>query len=60
MCSLSYAQLYIILAGLFRRVDMELFETTRERDIDIKGGGPLGEPMRKTKGIRIRLKSVVL
>ncbi|MCJ1386032.1 hypothetical protein MMC17_009157 [Xylographa soralifera] len=50
---LSYAQLYIILAGVFRHVDIELFETTRERDIDIKGGGPLGEPTRKTNGMRI-------
>ena len=38
---------------------MELFETTRERDIEIKGGGPLGEPTRKTKGMRIRVMGVV-
>lgn len=57
--SLSYAQLYLILAGIFRRVDVELYETSRERDIDIKGGGPLGEPTRKTMGVRVRVMGVV-
>jgi hypothetical protein len=58
-CSLAYAQLYLLLAHTFRFFDMELYDTTRERDIDIKGGGPLGEPTRSTKGVRVRVKGVV-
>lgn len=55
--SLSYAQLYTMLAGLFRRFNLSLFETTREMDIDVRGGGPLGEPSRRTQGIRVRVNN---
>ena len=57
--SLSYAQLYVLLAAILRRVNIELFKTTFERDIKVKGAGPLVEPTRKTKGVRVLVKSVV-
>ncbi|KAI1180231.1 cytochrome P450 [Nemania sp. FL0916] len=56
---LSYAQLYILLGGIFRRIDMQLFETTRGRDIEIRGGGPLGEPTRLSKGMRVKIMGVL-
>lgn len=55
--SLAYAQLYMLLAGIFRRFNLTLFETSREIDIDVQGGGPLGEPSRQTKGIRVCVDS---
>ena len=58
-CSLSYVQLYVVLAGILQSVDIELFEPTRERDIEIKGGGSLGEPTRKMNGMRVLVKGVV-
>ena len=33
--SLAYAELYLTLASVFRRFDLELYETTKERDLDV-------------------------
>lgn len=68
MCAginLAYAELYIILAGIFRKYDlydaaaaqdtptMELFETTRERDVDMEADFLAAWPSRESKGIRV-------
>ncbi len=62
--NLAYAELYIILAGVFRRYDLYdgaikqktptliLFETTRERDVDIEFDLMVPFPKRDSKGIR--------
>lgn len=55
--SLAMAQIYIILASLFRRYDLELHETIRERDLDIVRDCFLGEVRSDTKGIRVRYAS---
>ncbi len=63
--NLAYAELYIILAGVFRRYDLYdgaskqktptliLFETTRERDVDIEFDLMVPFPKRDSKGIRV-------
>ena len=62
--NLAYAELYIILAGVFRRYDLydeaakqkmptlALFETTRERDVDIAFDLLVPFPTRGSKGVR--------
>ncbi|KAI0169405.1 putative flavonoid 3-hydroxylase [Hypoxylon sp. FL1284] len=54
----AYAELYIVLASLFRRRHLELYNTIRERDIDIVRDCFVGEPSPDTKGVRIRITGV--
>jgi hypothetical protein len=49
------AELYLILATVFRRLDLELHDTVRERDIDVARDNFLGEPSLESKGVRVRL-----
>jgi hypothetical protein len=49
------AELYLILATIFRRFDLELHDTVRERDIDIARDSFLGEPSLGSKGLRVKL-----
>lgn len=62
--NLAYAELHIILAGIFRRYDLydgaakqkiptlALFDTTKERDVDIAFDFLVPFPARESKGIR--------
>ena len=62
--NLAYAELYIIIAGVVRKYDLydraamqktptlALFETTRERDVDIAFDLLVPFPTRGSKGIR--------
>lgn len=45
----------MIIATVIRRFDLELFDTNRERDINVKVGGPAAEPSLQAKGIRVRI-----
>ena len=56
-CSLALAELYIILACLFRRFDIELYDTTRERDIDMKSDFLVGETSPESLGVRVKAVS---
>ena len=56
--SLAYAELYILFALVFRWFDLELFDTIRERDIDVKVGGPAAEPCNDAKGVRVIVKGM--
>lgn len=47
--------MYITLAMLFSRFDLELFETYRHRDIDYVRDCFLGEPDRASPGIRVKV-----
>lgn len=49
------AELYLISATIFRRFDLELYDTLRERDIDIARDSFLGEPSLGSKGVRVKL-----
>ncbi|KAI0593579.1 putative flavonoid 3-hydroxylase [Biscogniauxia sp. FL1348] len=51
--NLAMAQLHIVLALVFRRDDLQLFDTIRERDIDIVRDCFSGEVSKETKGVRI-------
>ena len=63
--NLAYAELYSILAGVFRKYDLydgtggqttptlTLYETTRERDVDIESDVMAGYPKRESKGVRV-------
>lgn len=55
LCRLSYAELYLTLALLFRTVDMELFDTTRA-DVDIAYDWLAPHPRKDTKGVRVLIK----
>ena len=48
------AELYIVLATIFRRFDLELHDTVRERDIDVVRDSFLGEPSFESKGVRVK------
>ncbi len=56
VCSLAKAELYLTLATVFRRYDMELFDTVRERDIDVVSDGFLPQPSTNAKPLRVLLK----
>jgi hypothetical protein len=53
------AELYIVLATVFRRLDLVLYDTIRERDIDVARDNILGEPSLESKGVRGRLASTL-
>ncbi len=66
--NLAYAELYIMLAGIFRKYDLydsavdqktptlALFETTRERDLDIERDFLVSRPKDESKGIRVLVR----
>ena len=66
--NLAYAEIYIILAGIFRKYDLyngarelgkpslALYETTRERDVDIAFEMMVPFPARESKGIRLTVR----
>jgi len=54
--NLARAELYLTLATVFRRYDMELFETTRERDVDLKHDMFLPQPSYESQGMRVIFK----
>lgn len=56
--NLAYAELYIILAVVFRAFDMTLFETDAS-DVTIKHGYMVPYPKLDTKGVRTRVRGVV-
>lgn len=43
-----------MLSCLFRRRNMELYNTIQERDIDIKRDCFIGETSKETQGVRIK------
>ncbi|KAI0190903.1 cytochrome P450 [Xylaria flabelliformis] len=49
----AYTEIYIALACIFRRLALELYETYRERDIDIVRDCFIGETSLSTQGIRV-------
>jgi hypothetical protein len=53
--SLALTELYIVIACLFRRFDLELYDTIRERDIDIVRDCFIGEPSPQSKGVRVKV-----
>lgn len=56
--NLALAEVYMTLANVFRRFEMELYETTRERDIDIQYDFVNGLPSLDSLGVRVMVKAV--
>ena len=51
--SLALAELYIVIACLFRRFNLELYDTRRERDVDIVRDCFIGETSKESLGVRV-------
>ena len=55
MCdSFAYAELYLTIATVFRRVDLKLFETQRD-DITIVRDAFIGYPKKGSSGVRVKV-----
>ena len=52
--SFALAELYIVIAFLFRRFDLKLHDTIRERDIDFVRDCFIGEPSPESVGVRVK------
>ncbi|KAI0544236.1 putative flavonoid 3-hydroxylase [Xylaria curta] len=52
--NLGYAEMYLVLASLFRRRTMRLHDTVKERDVDIVRDCFIGEVSLDTKGVRVK------
>lgn len=50
--SLAYAELYLTIATVFRRVDIQLFETMRD-DVVIVRDAFIGNPKESSNGVRV-------
>jgi hypothetical protein len=55
LSSLARAELYLTLAAIFYRFDMELYETTR-KDVDPKHDYFVATPAHGSKGVRVLVK----
>ena len=55
---LAYAEMYIGLSTLFRRFDLELFETDRTA-VDLFMDAFFPRPRPRTKGVRVLVKGLV-
>lgn len=45
-----------MLAGVFRRFDLDVYEVIRERDIDFSRDCFIGQPSTKSKGVRVQAR----
>lgn len=50
--------MYMVISALFRRFELELYDTIRERDIDIVRDCFLGEPHPDSVGVRVKVVKV--
>jgi hypothetical protein len=55
--SLAYAEMYLTLASIVRRFDMELFDTTVE-DVTMVHDFFVASPRLDSKGVRIKVTSL--
>ncbi|KAJ4296097.1 hypothetical protein N0V88_004799 [Collariella sp. IMI 366227] len=53
--NLVYAELYLTIARIMTRFDMELSETERTRDVDVVRDCIIGLPSQESQGIRARI-----
>jgi hypothetical protein len=53
--SLSYAEQFVALAAVLRRFEMRLYETVRERDVDVVRDCFVGMPHPDSKGVRVEV-----
>jgi cytochrome P450 len=53
--NLAYSEIYLASAALLRRFDMELFDTSRERDVDVCRDCFVGLPQKNSQGVRVKV-----
>lgn len=53
--SLALAELHIVIAQIFTRLDLKLFETTYDKDIKIVRDCFVGEPSLESQGVKVTL-----
>ncbi|KAI1827693.1 benzoate 4-monooxygenase cytochrome P450 [Xylaria intraflava] len=53
--NLAYAEIYLTLAYLFRRFDLELYQTSKQRDVETSNDCFIGTPHLNSPGIRVRI-----
>ena len=53
--SLANVEMYLVVATVFRRFELELFETDRQRDVDSSRDCFVGVPSSNSPGIRVLL-----
>lgn len=51
----AWAEMVIAFATIIRRFDLELYDTTRERDVDYVGDFFLGAHHPESPGIRVKV-----
>ena len=56
--NLAWAEMYLVLASVFRRFEFDISGVVRERDIDIARDVLLGAPSRESKGVVVRVMVV--
>lgn len=56
-CSLANTELYLAVAAVFWRFELELVDTNRERDVDSSRDCFTGEASAKSKGVRVLVTS---
>ena len=66
--NLAYAELYIVIAGVFQKYDLynetieqktptlALYDTTRERDVNMEHDFFLAFPKEESKGVRVKIR----
>jgi cytochrome P450 len=54
--NLAYAELYLTLAELVTRYDLELHDIVKERDVDFTSDYFIAEVRSDSKGIRVTVK----
>ena len=56
--NLAWAELYLILANVFRRFDFDVSEVIRERDVDVARDAIMAAQSPESKGILVKVLSV--
>jgi len=55
--SLAHTEIHLGVAAMMRRFEMELYDTVRERDVDVVRDCFIGMPSPESKGVRVRVLS---
>ncbi|KAL9055449.1 MAG: hypothetical protein Q9162_003547 [Coniocarpon cinnabarinum] len=55
----AMANLYALFATIFRRFELELVDTVRERDVDHSRSWFIGEPAAESMGVKLRVAKVL-
>lgn len=56
--NLAWAELYLIIASIFRRFEFNVDDVLRERDIDVARDVIMGVPRSDSKGIRVKVTQI--